>query len=505
MLGADDYHGRAELCATEHRGRAKLFADEHHGRAELDAELDADEYHGRTELGADEYHSRGELGTDVHDGRAELCANEHHGRADFGTDEYHSGAELCANDRSSLAFLLNRPDQSIVDDGPTLQPLHRAAYTGNAAVMRALADGVPGAEECTGRLLQWVGLDTADRVRQLEKLMSGGFSQAEADLEEALEALGNKNAELARRNAFQLRDDEWAVVSQELAAHLRRTANTYLTEHAKQPTVSVQDQVVRDASYTHEQFTANLREAGAGFLLDHCGHLLSHLGSADDRHAQRLACTVASIIEAEALSMNMPWEWQMASALQMYLYCMTGSRQAMDAAARCLPGPVTAATLYARMATSAAAFRGLVRKLPKRVSLLFQYDNVGLYGCKTARAAAMHNRAGLHTVCNMEVFALYANDGAPFSNADVGKPVQITGDDVLVDGVPHMVNWGSAKHFDVRGTIKSVEEEFKGKVTLEHGPEFENGDGGVHTQARGVQASFTCRVGTSHSLRCRTT
>ena len=64
----------------------------------------------------------------------------------------------------------------------------------------------------------------------------------------------------------------------------------------------------------------------------------------------------------------------------------------------------------------------------------------------------------------------------PFVVSDVGKTMTITGEDVLVDGVNRDVNWRTAKHPEhLTGTIKSVEEIYKGKVVLEGGEEFENG------------------------------
>ena len=67
-------------------------------------------------------------------------------------------------------------------------------------------------------------------------------------------------------------------------------------------------------------------------------------------------------------------------------------------------------------------------------------------------------------------------DIPPISSTDVGKFLYIEDDEVFVDGVARTVNWGDAKHHDLQGTIKSVEEKFKGKVELEDGQEFENGD-----------------------------
>ena len=66
------------------------------------------------------------------------------------------------------------------------------------------------------------------------------------------------------------------------------------------------------------------------------------------------------------------------------------------------------------------------------------------------------------------------NKDTAFSNADVGKEVSITGNDVKVDGQVRKVNWGDAKHQDLTGTITSVVPDYKGKVELEDGQEFEN-------------------------------
>jgi hypothetical protein len=62
-----------------------------------------------------------------------------------------------------------------------------------------------------------------------------------------------------------------------------------------------------------------------------------------------------------------------------------------------------------------------------------------------------------------------------FTNADVGKEVRIKGDYVEIGGQERTVIWRDAKHHDCSGTIKSVEEKYKGKVQLEDGQEFENG------------------------------
>ena len=64
--------------------------------------------------------------------------------------------------------------------------------------------------------------------------------------------------------------------------------------------------------------------------------------------------------------------------------------------------------------------------------------------------------------------------GEPFSKRDEGKTVTITGDKILVDGEARMANWGYAKHHDLTGTIKSVDEKKKGKVKLADGQEFQN-------------------------------
>ena len=61
----------------------------------------------------------------------------------------------------------------------------------------------------------------------------------------------------------------------------------------------------------------------------------------------------------------------------------------------------------------------------------------------------------------------------------MGKAVNITGNRVLVAGVSRMVNWGKAKHYNVKGTIASVEESYLGKVKLKSGQEFENGGFGT--------------------------
>ena len=65
---------------------------------------------------------------------------------------------------------------------------------------------------------------------------------------------------------------------------------------------------------------------------------------------------------------------------------------------------------------------------------------------------------------------------APFSKADVGKVVRITGNDVHVNGKARNINWLDAKHHDLTAKIKSVEEMYRGKVELQDGQEFENGE-----------------------------
>ena len=66
----------------------------------------------------------------------------------------------------------------------------------------------------------------------------------------------------------------------------------------------------------------------------------------------------------------------------------------------------------------------------------------------------------------------------PFSKADVGRVVGITGDEVTVDGKLRAVVWGDAKHHDCNGTIQSVEERDLGKVLLKGGEQkFENPSG----------------------------
>ena len=67
------------------------------------------------------------------------------------------------------------------------------------------------------------------------------------------------------------------------------------------------------------------------------------------------------------------------------------------------------------------------------------------------------------------------SSAAAFAKSDVGKEVTIEGDAVNIGSMRRDVRWGVAKHHDCTGTIKSVEETFKGKVKLEDGQEFENG------------------------------
>ena len=64
---------------------------------------------------------------------------------------------------------------------------------------------------------------------------------------------------------------------------------------------------------------------------------------------------------------------------------------------------------------------------------------------------------------------------AAISSADVGKKVSIKGDALKISGEPRGVTWTDAKHHDLSGKIKRVEEKYKGKVQLEDGEEFENG------------------------------
>ena len=64
--------------------------------------------------------------------------------------------------------------------------------------------------------------------------------------------------------------------------------------------------------------------------------------------------------------------------------------------------------------------------------------------------------------------------GTPaFTSADVGKLVCIGDNSVTVDGQVRNINWGGARH-GMQGTIKSVDP--KGKVVLENGKWFENGE-----------------------------
>ena len=67
------------------------------------------------------------------------------------------------------------------------------------------------------------------------------------------------------------------------------------------------------------------------------------------------------------------------------------------------------------------------------------------------------------------------SSAAAFVKADVGKEVTIEGDAVKIGSMRRDIRWGVAKHHDCMGTIKSVEETYKGKVKLEDGQEFENG------------------------------
>ena len=61
----------------------------------------------------------------------------------------------------------------------------------------------------------------------------------------------------------------------------------------------------------------------------------------------------------------------------------------------------------------------------------------------------------------------------------MGKHVNITGNCVLVAGVTRAVYWGQAKHFDMKGTIASVEESHSGRVKLKSGEEIGNGGFGA--------------------------
>ena len=89
--------------------------------------------------------------------------------------------------------------------------------------------------------------------------------------------------------------------------------------------------------------------------------------------------------------------------------------------------------------------------------------------------AAGLSRLRLH---NVTVHSAWANPVslAAFSKADEGKMVSITGDKVLIDGTVRYPYWGDAKHGNMQGTIISVDEKYKGKVELQDGQAFENGE-----------------------------
>ena len=78
-----------------------------------------------------------------------------------------------------------------------------------------------------------------------------------------------------------------------------------------------------------------------------------------------------------------------------------------------------------------------------------------------------------------------------FTEKDVGKRVNIQGDDVWIDGQRRIVSWQNAAHYDCSGKIRTVSErechcsgksqsvsanmcKKKGKVRLEDGQEFDN-------------------------------
>lgn len=64
-----------------------------------------------------------------------------------------------------------------------------------------------------------------------------------------------------------------------------------------------------------------------------------------------------------------------------------------------------------------------------------------------------------------------------FTEKDVGKGVNIQGDNVWIDGQRRIVLWQNAAHYDCSGKIQTVsvsECKEKGKVRLEDGQEFDN-------------------------------
>ena len=74
--------------------------------------------------------------------------------------------------------------------------------------------------------------------------------------------------------------------------------------------------------------------------------------------------------------------------------------------------------------------------------------------------------------------------GPGFTHADIGKTVCIKGDDVKIDGVSRIISWGNSCHHNCSGTIQSVDETPKGRVQLEDGESFENGQGLTTQQLR---------------------
>ena len=79
---------------------------------------------------------------------------------------------------------------------------------------------------------------------------------------------------------------------------------------------------------------------------------------------------------------------------------------------------------------------------------------------------------------------------AAFSNEDEGKWLTITDSDVLVNFSVRNVNWGGVKPNDVEGTITSVDPTYRGKVELEGGQVFENGDQGEELDLHGMQLEY---------------